>query len=511
MVLLFRAIWLIATLALSYWSLFTKDGRDAWGWFFRNIVGGALSQAAPLVAELGPAVHDIAVAFSDAITSHGGGIAATLGSEFQKVAKTMLDAQQGALASRGESTPDNAIDNAAEAFTVAFGAGLSAAGVAALFEAVFPEKLNTLNGTAPMLATMAGFEEVAREVLHPLYHAAFGKSLEYHYRSKFKPELPSEQDAVTWHSRRLISDAELRSLFQFSGLKDKYEEPFITSAYRALQPRMLATAIDDTAFDPEPMRDAMRFAGLRDDDIDLAIDAFTAASLKGLRKAVVAAAEANFVAGLTSDTEFSDSLDTLNISNDAKDLIILAATEKRLKALTEDYRKGVDAQFLAREIDAADYRVQLSGLGYSSPVLDGIVGGMSGKIDAIEFKQEGVDAKLYRRKEQELAIQASMTAFKRAEIDLPALTAALAVAGLDLTQVALYVALAEARGQTVAAKKKVARTEAQKLEIKAADEEYLKGDIDANQLRIKLSAAGMDHAAIDAETEYLNARGAKGQ
>lgn len=222
---------------LLIWSLFTKSGRDSWGWFFNHIVGGAVGQVKPLLDELAPTVAQIAGQLRDALNSHGGGIVSTIGGDFQSVARTALETQRGALASLGESTPDNAIDAAAEAFAVAFGAGLTSAGVAALFEAVFPEKLNTLNGVAPMLAKMAGFDEVAAEVIGPLYSAAFGKSLEYKYRSQFKPEYAKEPDAVRWHARRLLSDADLAEVFGVSGLKAKYETPFIASAYNPVSPR----------------------------------------------------------------------------------------------------------------------------------------------------------------------------------------------------------------------------------------------------------------------------------
>ena len=122
------------------------------------------------------------------------------------LAATLVQTSSDNLIAGGASTPDNAIKQAADAFAAAFGFGISSAVVTAAFEAVFPEKLNTLNGAGPMLAQMAGFKEVAQQVLEPLYANAFGRSLEYKYRSIFKPELPDESDAVTWHARRLLTD-----------------------------------------------------------------------------------------------------------------------------------------------------------------------------------------------------------------------------------------------------------------------------------------------------------------
>ena len=140
-----------------------------------------------------------------------------------------------ALTQNGESTPDNAVATATAAMGEAYGFGMASAATTAFFEACLPEKLNVLNGAGPLLAKMAGFDEIAAAVRDPLYHNAFGRALDYHFRSIFKPELPNEGDAVEWHSRGLLTDDQLRTIFNYSGLKTEYETPFITSAYRAVQ------------------------------------------------------------------------------------------------------------------------------------------------------------------------------------------------------------------------------------------------------------------------------------
>ena len=80
---------------LLIWSLFTKSGRDSWGWFFNHIVGGAVGQVKPLLDELAPTVAQIAGQLRDALNSHGGGIVSTIGGDFQSVARTALETQRG--------------------------------------------------------------------------------------------------------------------------------------------------------------------------------------------------------------------------------------------------------------------------------------------------------------------------------------------------------------------------------------------------------------------------------
>ena len=131
--------WLV-TLSILAWSLFTKDGRDAWGWFFSNFVASALKQASPLVKELGPDLEEVYKSFSAAVNSSGPGLVGTLGADFQKIAAKVLEAQRHALATIGTSTPENALDTAAEAFKVAFGAGLTSAGVTAAIRSEFCQR-----------------------------------------------------------------------------------------------------------------------------------------------------------------------------------------------------------------------------------------------------------------------------------------------------------------------------------------------------------------------------------
>jgi hypothetical protein len=367
-----KLILYLVEIGLLVWSLFTPSGRDAWGWFFNNVVASAFKQATPLVNELSPDLQAVGKSFSDAVGAQADALTGALGGDFQAVAKRLLVAQRGALASLGESTADNALDSAAEAFTVAMGAGLTSAGITALFEALFPEKLNTLNGVGPMVAKMAGFDEVAAEVLGPLYKSAFGRSLEYYYRAKFKPELPNEADAVLWHARRLLTDDQLRKIFSFSGLKDEYETPFIDSAYRAVQPRALATLYQDVEFDRDRVKDMLQFAGIRGDglggphdDLGAMLDGFKLASVRNVRNQYVAGVVRAAELGVLSDAEVTSDLNDLGFSADAQHWVKLTIATRKLQQLAELYRKSISEAYQFGNIADGDYVNALEAIGIS--------------------------------------------------------------------------------------------------------------------------------------------------
>ena len=347
-------------------SLFTAKGRDAWGWFFNNIVGGALKQATPLVQELAPLLNQIASSLIGAVKTNGGPLIATLGTEFQDVAATLLEAQRGALAAAGVSTPENALDNAAAAFKVAFGAGLTSAGVSALFESAFPEKLNVLNGVAPMIAKMAGFDEVAQEVLKPLYKNAFGASLDYYYRSLFKPEFPSEKDAVEWHSRRLDIGWKLEDVFAVSGLKPQFEQAYIEGAYRPISVRALASAFVDVPVPVAQLRDTMQFTGNRDVDINLMIQAIQLNSVKSMRSGYLSAVMTAAERGTLTAQEVTDAVTNSATITDAGQLAQLTIAVRKLEQLAEIYRKSITEGYTTGQITDAEYLPQLEAIGIAA-------------------------------------------------------------------------------------------------------------------------------------------------
>jgi len=328
-----------------------------------NIIGGVIDVAAILLNTLSPSLDAVADAVLAAFQAHGGALLNKFTRPATIVAQTAFQDQADALTAQGVSTPDTAEKIAAAAMGNAFGLGLASAGVAASFEAIFPEKLNTFDGIAPILGEMAGFKEVAANVLDPLYQNAFGKSLEYHYRSLFKPELPDERDAVRWHSQRLLTDDQLRGLFQFSGLKPEYEDAFVTSAYRAIQPRALTNLYEDTPFPRAQVQNMMEFAGVRPADVQTLLDAYEYQSTKNVRHQYLSALLVAAERGTIDDTTLDSHLDTLNFSSTAKNYVHLTVSIRKLEQLAELYRKQVTTLYETGQIDDSQYVPALSAIG----------------------------------------------------------------------------------------------------------------------------------------------------
>ena len=284
-----------------------------------------------------------------------------------------------------------------------------------------------------MVAKMAGFDEVAAEVIGPLYKNAFGRSLEYQYRSLFKPELPDESDAVTWHSRRLLSDAQLRAIFAYSGLKTEYEEPFVASAYRAVQPRALASLLVDSPFPTSEVQSALEFAGIRPADVTFMMGALEAAPTRNVRQQYLAAAVRSTELGTMTPLELNRVLHDIDYSADAAAWVQLTVATRKIEQLAELYRKSVSEAYKYGQITDAQYVPALEAIGIAE-------GDARAHYAIDSIQKHGKDLAAELRAEQKLAAQqlraavaAAVAAYRANVTNAVELEAQLLAVGLDPT------------------------------------------------------------------------------
>ena len=420
----------IVTLGLLAWSLFTPKGRDAIGWFLNNFVVGVFKQAEPLLKELSPLIQELVNAFVAEFKTLGPTLGESVATPIGNLAHDNFTAVAGNLTAVGESTALNSVDQAAAAFRQAFGFGISSAVTTAAFEAVFPEKLNVLNGTGVAMAKMAGFDEVADTVLKPLYENAFGKSLEYRYRADFKPELPTDQDGVSWRARRVITDAQLATIFDLSGLKTEWEGALTQAAYRPVQPRALATMYIDVPFPTDTVRELLQFAGYRDNDIATMLTAFEFNSVKNVRSEYLAAVTRAAEMGTIDDPTLDSHLDSLTFSDQAKNYVHLTVAVKRLEQLAELYRRSVTALYETNQLDDSQYVPALQAIGINDADANAHFAIDSARKHGRELLKEERDLARIQGRETALAVQNARAEYFAGTLDDVAFGAAITVSGL---------------------------------------------------------------------------------
>jgi hypothetical protein len=407
------------------------NGSSGFDNYVFNFLNSTLGLAVKFLTSAESQLEPIVNAFRTAVNNQKGPLSSAIDSDIRGMIINAFNAVEKAVTLGKTSEPADAVKTGAAAMSEAFAFGIESFAVSAAFEACFPEKLNVLNGVGPMLSQLSGFDEVGKALREPLYRNAFARSAEYYYRSVFKPELPDEADAVTWNSRRLLQPGQLQKIFDNSGLKTEFETAFINSAYRAVQPRALATLFQDTDVPVAAMQAALQFAGIRDQEINLMLPAFVWNATKNVRAEYISALVRSAELGTVSMQELTQELTTLGYSAAASDLIQLTVATRKELQLAELYRKSITEAYRYGTITDAQYVPSLEAIGISAAdaqahyAVDSIAKQGKAAIAALKA-EERLAAQRMRA-----AGQAAIAGYKSGTIDAAALEAALLLAGYD--------------------------------------------------------------------------------
>ncbi|HKN08954.1 MAG TPA: hypothetical protein VJ376_05670, partial [Pseudomonadota bacterium] len=323
------------------YALFVPGGNKHVAQFVSNVVKGVLGVATPLLTDLETDLAPIVRAFTTAMTTSGKGIAADLELPLRKFAHGALDAASTSLEGRTNIKPSDWKEIASTAFADAAAFGLGSFAVSAAFEAVFPEKLNTLNSLGPMLATLSGFAEVTDAALRPLFYAGIAQPARYDANSKFRSLLPDLMHASVMYSRRQIDLATYGTLLACAGLSPDYVTPMTSVAYRPIQPRALATAIQDTAFPTDTMREILEDNALSPEHVNFYLEVLEVNSTRNVRNSYITEALTAYGAGVVSDTELDQILSGVNWSDTAKQLAKNRALLQRRVLLAKEVEASV--------------------------------------------------------------------------------------------------------------------------------------------------------------------------
>jgi hypothetical protein len=489
--------------ALTSWAVMTEKQRLQFANFLSTWILAGLHGATALLNDAEPYLEPIVKAFVGAFNNYAGPIAQDIRAPVATVAKNILATSAAGLTSSGLSTPDNAMQMAGDAMADAFGGGIASFGVTAAFEAALPEKLNVLNGVGPMIASLSGFDEVTAAIRDPLYHNAFGKSADYYFRSLFKPELPDEQDAVRWHSRGLLTDAQLRVVFKYSGLKQEYEAAFVQSAYRPVSPFVLAAGYINADLPTKQLYDAMQFMGLRPADQDLMYHTIEVRSLQQTRNALVTVALSAYGKGVVSDAELQQILTDAGYGAKASALVKQHALINRRVTLASESESFVVPEVTAGLLTPAEGAQALEAAGVQPWQADL-------KMTLAQTKQALVAARKAAAAQHQLQIKrqreetrVAIASYETGAVDDAGLTAALITIGLDPVLVGSIVAVEAAKragrlklvyGQLLAPKDAKVLTE----QVAALEGQFKKQLIDEASLRAQLAGLKVDGPEIEA-------------
>jgi len=486
----------------AFYNVLGDKNRAALANWLKNFLTARLESFLPLLNALEAQLQPITSAFVTAIEKFAPTISRDVRIPVDTLVRATIAEKEIAMVGLGVSTPDNFAAFAAQAMSDAFIFGAGSALTSAAFEAVLPEKLNTLNAVGPIMASMAGFDEVTKEVLAPLYKNAFGKSAEYHWRSVFKPEFPDEADAVLWHARRFLTDDQLRAVFAVSGLKPEYETPYINSAYRAVQPRVLATLFQDVPFPRDQIQGMLERAGIFPQDVPVLLDGFEFASVKNVRNQYLSATITAAERGTLTPAEVDSALTDLTFSDQAKHWVQLTIATRKLEQLAEIYRKEVSALYKFSLITDAQYVPSLEAIGIAQADANAHYALDSANKLGHEAAAAARAAAKLEAEVTRAASKAALANYAEHNIDELALAAALAVAGVPAQVIPWAVDVAALRRQAIMRNvfgKRVTTDAAVLLreQVAALKEQVIKKLLDTTSARTQLQNLGLPPTDVE--------------
>jgi hypothetical protein len=438
------------------------------------------------------------------------------GEAFKPVTDALLTVHRKKLDTLKNVEPGDEEKTASELLDEAIGAGIGAHFAAVVAETLYPTKNLGVPAMAALMAELSGFGEIMAGIIGPEMRALVAQPHTYKVNSRARSLQPSMQEAATMVSRRLIGEAHFDELAGYAGMTTKYVDALRTAAFKAPSPFQLLRGLGLLNIDKTPAVEALKFGGLRDQDIDQLISAGERQGRQSLLSAVANQVVKLASAGLMSDAEVDQQLIALDLTTDARALFKQHIGLARLEALATAHKKELDEAAKAKLIDIATYRAGLAAVGFQSTEIDIFAGAISNFLDAKMLAEEARQQSAENRAEREKGALAALAAFRHGDIDEANYTAALVALGFSPKLAASYVEMAKVGMEpTIAAGKtlsKYAQKQAdQKSQLKAAIERYKKGEIDAHAAQTLFEAFGMTPAEANAEIAYQNALALKGK
>ena len=441
------AIWYVEWMHNGGWLnlIFGKRGTQVIEQTATNLIQGVVQAAPGLMKTLATDLQPLAENIEEAVTTVGGGIRDALEPGLASIGTQAFNTIAESLAANHNVTPDQWETIAGKLFGDAAGFGLSSFAVSAAFESIFPEKLNTLNSVGPLLATLAGFEEVTHAGIGPMLYAYVAQPARYDANSKARSLLPDLMTARIMLSRRLITQDQFNTLVAYAGLSPDWVAADTALSYRPIQARALATAIVDTPFPTSTMTAILQDNGFKDSDVNFLLGILQYNSTKNLRNSYLSEAITAYGDGVVGDSELNQILTSQGWSDDAVTMATNRALIMRRVKLATEVSSQVVSEVAAGLLTPEQglQALEAAGVVDWQAQLKITLATTKAELQAAR-KAASAEAKLELTRQRNLT-RAAVAQFERGAINADGLTAALLALGLDPTLIASVVSVETAK------------------------------------------------------------------
>jgi len=428
----------------SFLTLFTPAGLVRVVGAIENYVRAVIQQSGALATELSPALAPLAQQIAALMKTAGSDIEGAIDPLLATFAQTALAAATNSLEGKTNIQPADWLAIAGAAYSDAVQFGLGSFAVTAAFEALFPEKLNTLNGFGPMLATLAGFEEITRASLGPVLFNGIAQPARYDAASKFRSMKPAILNAEILLARRIITVDQFNQILAWAGLDPTYVAAYQTASYRPIQPRALVNIIQDTPFPTAQVEQILQDNGYTDDHVALLLQLFQYNSTKNVRNSYIAEAVQAYQNGVMSDAELNQILTDQGYSTDAIGFVTQRALLARRIKLAAEVERSVVPLVAQGNITPDQGEAQLEAAGVQPWYAQLQITLATTKAAVHQAKVELTAEQRKAAAEQRAATQAAIKNFESGTLNETTLAASLASLGVDPVVIAAIVSRLDA-------------------------------------------------------------------
>ena len=288
-----------------------------------------------------------------------------------------------------------------------------------------------------------GFEELKEVQLGPLVRFGIARIAEMQAKALFQQELPGRGEVAQWTARGLLDPARADELYALNGLHFSLRGPAQQAAYRGLQPFILIRLLDTGLFSAGDLTDEMTFSGIRPASqkrIQLAAPWLATASE---RKQLESSLEKAYINGLLSDADLQSQVAQLDQDTDRNALILARVQLEQRIAFAKELEKSYSQAFTIGALTEAQYRGFLEGIGLQASWINTKVAADQVHMTATAYRKELAAELALERATASEERRAAVKNFTTGNIDAAALLAALLLTGLNATQAAAWVDLAQ--------------------------------------------------------------------
>ena len=437
--------------ALNWWN--PSGPLDKWVAGDSSLKSAAADKAinwirqtlAELMNALGPLFASIGPDLLKALQVGTGGFLKAEDAVFEPIVKTLVDQIAALLkpVSGGATSLGNIGVSLDQPVAVATGTAFTSALLGWIASYAGIDAGEPLAHIAELVAGAVGFEQLTDVVIGPLVQHGIKAVAEMQARSLFRQHLPGGGEVTQWMARGLITASEGKRLLNFDGYGDEIQPPTVIAAQRGLNPRMLLQLIVTGLFTTDDLGDEMTFSGLRPASQQrLKLASPYLATVK-FRDAARASIEAAYVAGLLSDSDLTEQLDSIEHNTDRDNLILVGSKWKKLTAITKDLEAQYATLFEAGLLDDATFHDHLTAIGLQDDVANAVAAKSEARANATLQRRTIADARALAKATAAQERRAATRSYVAGQIDLPALAIALTATGLTPIQAAAWSEIAQ--------------------------------------------------------------------